>query len=225
LALAAVGIGLLEAEPWWQGEVQGAIWPIFLSFSSAFLVSGLYGLTWRRAYLDELTGVPGRRAFEEAVRRLGRRYAIAMLDVDHFKRINDRYGHPVGDQVLRFIASRLQRLPFGQAYRYGGEEFALIMRGKRAEGALALMEDLRQSIEGSTLTLRGKDRPDRKPGRRDRPAGGRSALRFTVSIGLAQRDRTHATPQAVLKAADEALYRAKRAGRNRVEWERRKSRR
>ena len=69
--------------------------------------------SWSMAYLDELTGLPGRRPLEEQMRQLGGRYAIAMVDVDHFKHFNDRYGHDVGDQVLRFVASRLQRTGLG----------------------------------------------------------------------------------------------------------------
>jgi diguanylate cyclase (GGDEF)-like protein len=223
-ALISLGIASLHGEPWWPESVSKAPWPIFFSFNALFLLGGLYGLTWRQAYLDELTGIPGRRAFEESLRRLGRHYAIAMVDVDHFKGFNDRYGHQVGDQILRFIASALKRLSFGQAFRYGGEEFALIMPGHRTQGMIPLLEELRQSIEASKFTIRGENRPLHKPPRNARPPGGKERLGVTVSIGVARRNPLHPTPEAVVKAADEALYRAKQLGRNRIETDRRRNR-
>jgi diguanylate cyclase (GGDEF)-like protein len=183
-------------------------------------MSGLYGLTWRRAYLDELMGIPGRRAFEESLHRLGRHYAIAMVDIDNFKHFNDRYGHQVGDQILRFVAARLKKVSFGQAFRYGGEEFVLIMPGCKVRGMITLLEELRLSIGLSRFTIRGKNRPSHKPRRKERPPGGKEKVGVTVSIGVARKSLIHPTPEAVLKAADEALYRAKQMGRNRVESER-----
>jgi len=221
-ALISLGLASLHGEPWWPESVSSAPWPVFFSFNALFLLGGLYGLTWRRAYLDELTDIPGRRAFEENLRRLGSQYAIAMVDVDHFKHFNDRYGHQVGDQILRFIAARLKKVPFSRAFRYGGEEFALIMTGRRVQGTVPLLEGLRQSIEASQFTIRGANRPTRKPRRKDRPPGGKEQIGVTVSIGVALRSPLHPTPEAVVEAADEALYRAKRMGRNRVEAEKRK---
>jgi len=221
-ALISLGLASLHGEPWWPESVSGAPWPLFLSFSALFLLGGLYGLTWRQAYLDELTGLPGRRAFEESLRRLGKHYAIAMVDVDNFKDFNDRYGHQVGDQILRFIAARLKSVSFGQAFRYGGEEFSLIMPGRRVQGMIPLLEGARRSIEASTFIIRGENRPLHKPPRNARPPGGREQLGVTVSIGVATRSHFLSTPEMVVKAADEALYRAKQTGRNRVETERRR---
>ncbi len=215
-SLISLGFASLHGEPWWPEPVSSAPWPVFFSLSALFLLSGLYGLTWRRAYLDELMGIPGRRGFEESLRRLGRHYAIAMVDVDNFKHFNDRYGHQVGDQILRFVAARLRKVPFGQTFRYGGEEFALIMPGHKVQGVVPLLEELRQSIESSTFTIRGKNRPSQKPRRKDRPPGGKEEVGVTVSIGVARKSLLHPTPEAVLGAADEALYRAKQMGRNRV---------
>jgi len=219
-ALISLGLACLHGEPWWPELVSSAPWSVFLSFSALFLLGGLYGLTWRRAYLDELTGLPGRRAFEECLRRLGRHYGIAMIDVDHFKHFNDTYGHQVGDQVLRFIATRLKKVSFGRAFRYGGEEFALVVPGRKAQAMLSLSEGLRRSIETSRLTIRGDDRPLRRPRRSARPTGGKDHVGVTVSIGMARRSVQNPTAEAVVKAADEALYRAKQLGRNRVESER-----
>lgn len=220
-ALMSLGLAASYGELWWPEAVSGAPRPVFSSLCGLFLLGGLYGLTWRQAYLDELTCIPGRRAFEESLRRLGRNYAIAMVDVDHFKHFNDRYGHQVGDQILRFIGARLERTSYGLAFRYGGEEFALIMHGRRVQGMVPLLQGLRRSIQDSTFIIRGDDRPLHKPRRKERPPGGKEHIGITVSIGVARRSHLHATPEAVVKAADEALYRAKQMGRNRVEAVRR----
>ena len=117
---------------------------------------------------------------------------------------------------------RLKKVSFGMAFRYGGEEFALIIPGRRVQGMVPLLEGLRQSIETSNFTIRGENRPSHKPRRKDRPPGGKEQIGVTVSIGVARRSPLHPTPESVVEAADEALYRAKRMGRNRVEPERRK---
>lgn len=173
----------------------------------------------RIAYRDDLTGLPARRALNLRLAAPGRQYMIAMLDVDHFKKFNDRYGHDVGDEVLRMVSARLQRVGGGgKAYRYGGEEFTIVFSGNDLEKALDHLEQLRETIAGYRLALRSKDRPA-KPGE-GRQKRGRSPVKNTVSVtismGLAQRNENHRQPQAVLKAADKALYRAKGAGRNQV---------
>jgi len=171
------------------------------------------------AYRDELTKLPGRRALEEALMELGRCYVIAMVDVDHFKRFNDRYGHSAGDDVLRLVASRIRGTGGGgRAYRYGGEEFAVIFRRRTIKGVLPYLEDLRQTISGYRLTIRGAGRPrGRRKGRRLRSKDvEHQGLSITVSIGVAERNDRYGTPDEVLDAADKALYRAKRKGRNRV---------
>jgi diguanylate cyclase (GGDEF)-like protein len=172
--------------------------------------------SWTMAYLDELTGLPGRRALEEQMRQLGGRYAIAMVDVDHFKRFNDSYGHDVGDQVLRFVASRLQQPGLiGRPFRYGGEEFSVLYAGYGLAGVRGELETLRTDIEACRFDLRQR-------GRRSADGTGVEAgpvpemLSITVSIGAAESGMSLKEPWAVLKAADKALYAAKHAGRNRV---------
>src|SRR5208282_2380883 len=104
-------------------------------------------------------------------------YSIAMVDIDHFKRCNDTYGHDTGDQALRLVASKLARVSGGgQAYRCGGEEFAILFPGRTTADVLGHLEDLRAAIEASSLRLRGPDRrqlargPDRRnPAARSRP--------------------------------------------------------
>jgi len=169
------------------------------------------------AFRDELTGLPGRRALNERMQRLGRNYVIAMTDVDHFKKFNDTHGHDVGDQVLRLGASRLSKVTGGgRAYRYGGEEFALVFAGKTAEECLPHLEAVREMIANYAIQLRDQNsRPqDDSAGRQRRSGSASATVSVTISIGVAERLIDHRNPEAVLKSADEALYSAKAAGRN-----------
>ncbi|WP_339477230.1 MULTISPECIES: GGDEF domain-containing protein [unclassified Pseudomonas] len=171
---------------------------------------------YQMAFRDELTGLPGRRALNERMQRLGRNYVLAMSDVDHFKKFNDTHGHDVGDQVLRLVASKLSKIGGGgRAYRYGGEEFALVFAGKTIDECMPHLEVIRQSIETYAIQLRNPDsRPqDDQQGRQRRSGAGTSSVSVTVSIGVAERVEQR-TPEEVLKSADQALYNAKGAGRN-----------
>ena len=161
------------------------------------------------------------------------------VDIDHFKKFNDTYGHDVGDQVLCMVASRLSQVGGdGQAFRCGGEEFAIVFRNTSAKEAFEHLDSLRQIIEKSTFQVRGADRraeriaekrSDRRTGESDRrkPAKKKIAaaipkppadhLSVTVSIGVAEPSTRYRQPEQVIQSADQALYRAKNKGRNRVE--------
>jgi diguanylate cyclase (GGDEF)-like protein len=171
------------------------------------------------AYRDELTGLPARRALMRELEQISGTYTVAMVDVDHFKQFNDKYGHDVGDQVLQLVAARLADGPGGgKAYRYGGEEFTLLYPGRARDAALPHAEAVRRSVEIATFSLRAWNRPRKKPsaGRKPKkPIKRPRKLSVTVSVGLADSSRL-GDPTAVLKRADEALYEAKRGGRNRV---------
>ena len=172
---------------------------------------------YQMAFRDELTGLPGRRALNERMQRLGRNYVLAMSDVDHFKKFNDTHGHDVGDQVLRLVASKLSKVGGGgKAYRYGGEEFALVFAGKTLDECMPHLEALRESIATYNIQLRNQDsRPqDDHQGRQRRGAASTGSVSVTVSIGVAERMPEQRTAEEVLKAADKALYTAKSAGRN-----------
>ncbi|AXM97675.1 diguanylate cyclase [Pseudomonas plecoglossicida] len=172
---------------------------------------------YQMAFRDELTGLPGRRALNERMQRLGRSYVIAMTDVDHFKKFNDTHGHDVGDQVLRLVASRLSKVTGGgRAYRYGGEEFALVFAGKTAEECVPHVEAVREMIANYVMQLRDQNnRPqDDSTGRQRRGGNGAGTVSVTISIGVAERQADHRNPEEVLKSADQALYNAKGAGRN-----------
>lgn len=174
---------------------------------------------YQMAFRDELTGLPGRRALNEHLQRLGRQYVIAMADVDHFKKFNDTHGHDVGDQVLRLVAGQLRKIDGGgKAYRYGGEEFTLVFPGKTIEQCMPHLDVVRAAVEAYHLQLREKDkRPgDDQQGRQRRGSRSTASVSVTVSIGVAQRQAEQSSPEEVIKAADQALYNAKSAGRNRV---------
>ncbi|MFP3982283.1 MAG: GGDEF domain-containing protein [Desulfurivibrionaceae bacterium] len=189
----------------------------FLSCTSLIFISSILETSYRLAYFDELTGLPGRRALNDQLVRLGNKYTIAMIDIDHFKKFNDRFGHDVGDQVLKMVASKLKGVPGGgRPYRYGGEEFAVIFSGKSLELTKPCLESLRNTVENTDFTLRGLGRSLKKksPPRKKRRPG--KSVRITVSIGVAEKNSMHPDAGSVIKAADQALYRAKKSGRNRV---------
>ena len=191
----------------------------FLSAAGFVVVVALLQESHRMAFGDELTGLPARRALEEALASLGPNYAVAMIDVDHFKQFNDTHGHDVGDQVLKLVGGQLALIEGGgRAFRYGGEEFSVLFPNGTVREALPHLEKARKAIEGYGMAVRRDDRPhDVKAGSVRRGEGaGESVLSVTVSIGVAGSNAKQARPEMVIRAADEALYRAKQGGRNRV---------
>lgn len=215
--------GALEGSFFWVlgSVVAGFWWPDSFSFwggVAAFLLTvAVVESSFKMAFSDELTGLPARRAMNEFLLKVGRRYTVAMVDVDHFKKVNDTHGHDVGDQVLRMVATCLRRVTGGgRAYRYGGEEFAVIFPSKGMDRALPHLEELREAIARSRFILRGRKRPKKKPENAHKKNSGTVTLQVTVSIGVASREDKNTTPEQLIKAADQALYKAKKGGRNRV---------
>ncbi len=198
------------------------VYAIHMFAAGALVLVAVLQESHRMAFRDGLTGLPNRRALEDELRVLKPPYAVGMVDVDHFKKFNDDHGHDIGDQVLKLVASRLAEAgPGARAFRYGGEEFTVLYRGTRLAEAAPRLEHLRASVEAYKMTVRGKDRPkDSKEGskRRAKPDFERTdqLLSVTVSIGCAEPGKRLKTPAEVVKGADEALYRAKERGRNRV---------
>ncbi len=180
--------------------------------AAAIGIAVLYG-AWRMAFIDALTGLPNRRALDERLARSQGRIAVAMADVDHFKRFNDRYGHEAGDRVLRTVARELRRCRGGSAYRYGGEEFAIVFEGRQVERAGTSLESVRAGVEALRVRLRGGASQRAQAVRRGQQNG---EVGVTISIGVAERDPERRSCSAVVEAADKALYRSKQRGRNRL---------
>jgi len=206
----------------------------YLATSGLILASCIVENSYSLAYRDELTGLRSRRAFNDALAALKPPYAIAAVAIDHFKSINDTYGHDSGDQVLRLVASRLAGVSGGgEPYRVGGEEFTILFPGRNAQEIFAHLELLRMNIESCSFRLRkGEDRR-KTPRESDRRAAANgkaktkpkttapaapssAALSVTVSIGIAE-SRPNATVDQMIEQADKALYSAKQSGRNRIE--------
>ena len=249
---------------WLQFAPVGKASDAYVATAALILAASLIETSYVLAYHDELTGIRGRRAFNESLLSLDQQYAIAIVDIDHFKKFNDTYGHDVGDQVLCMVAKRLSHVGGdGQAFRCGGEEFAIVFRNTSAKEAFDHLDALRQIIEKSTFHMRGSDRRaeakvertadtsaeksgNRRAGESDRrkPAKKKAGLRrdgrirpsrgaqpranqqpdhlsdhlsVTVSIGVAEPSTRYRQPEQVIQSADQALYRAKNKGRNRVE--------
>jgi diguanylate cyclase (GGDEF)-like protein len=216
IAKAGVLVAFLIA--CWREGAEG-VFGAFMSAAGAILLIAVLQESHRMAFRDELTGLPSRRALEERLRALGPEYAVAMVDVDHFKNFNDTYGHDVGDQVLRLVAARLAAVEGGgRAFRYGGEEFTVLFPEMAVQQALPHLEAVRGAIEHYRMALREEHRPksDKKGSKRRGAKRADESVSVTVSIGVAGPGKRLATPSEVIKAADEAMYRAKRGGRNRV---------
>ncbi|MDF2673349.1 MAG: hypothetical protein K0R09_1614 [Clostridiales bacterium] len=182
--------------------------PVFFSAAGILLLICTLYETYFLAYIDELTGLPSRRALKEKMMKLGGRYSIAMVDIDFFKKFNDSYGHDSGDEVLRFIGKCLKTMSgCGKAFRFGGEEFTVIFPGKNISEAITYMENLRETISKSRIPLT-------KGNTKNSTTQRTKKVTITISGGVAERNEKHPNPNDVLKAADAALYRAKDKGRN-----------
>lgn len=181
-----------------------------MSMSFAFMLLINYTLAnelKELAATDALTGILNRRTIEvetmrqlAQVRRSGDNVAIMMIDVDYFKQINDRYGHPAGDEVLRRLAHLMRSIVRGNDYvaRYGGEEFCILLPVTSELQAAALAERLRRLYSELSIDWNG------------------TPLQSTISIGVADSRQAGTDLEALIKAVDTALYQAKHQGRNRV---------
>lgn len=187
-----------------------------LSTAGLILLVNFVMSSYDVAYKDKLTELPSRRSFDEAVLGLGNKYSIGLIDIDFFKKFNDKYGHDVGDQVLKMVGARLLKIKGGgKPFRYGGEEFAVLFGGRNQDESIEYLEDLRKDIEYQKFKIRGRKRPKKKP---KLPVffSRSKEEKLTVSIGVAEKNDKLHNVQDVIKAADIALYKAKKEGRNRI---------
>lgn len=216
-AMLIILLATLAALIWLQRPLYGVT---FFVGSSLTLVVSLFIESWAQAYRDELTGLASRRALMSRLQNLSGRYSLAVVDVDNFKIFNDRYGHDTGDDVLRIVAQQLMKVgPRNKAYRFGGEEFVILMPGKHLDDGHQLMDQLRKRIANYPVIIRDRVRRPNQDAQGVEQRGVTTVKRtihITVSIGVAQPDARNLKPASVFKLADEALYRAKGQGRNQV---------
>ena len=211
----------------------GAIWAlcaIFVAYhtnrygwkpTNFFMAAGLILFVtllqsfYQRTYRDELTSIPGRLAYEEAIRQLGKRFSVAVIGIDQLTQYANIHGKSVSDQILKRAAPRIQAAcSDGQIFRTTGEEFTVLFPGRSTTETLSTLETVRKTVEAIGLFLRGRDRVwetqrgTKKAGSRDR------ALPITLSIGVAEKLSDSATLSLVIKSAYRALYEAKGIGGN-----------
>ena len=226
-ATAVRGLGALKIFPLRAGEstvgtlvcgtrkrdglpdaAQAELGMLALQAAAAVTRTRLYEQAERLATTDGLTGLMNRRSLNTQLaarsreaQRYRRPLSLLLIDIDHFKKVNDTHGHPAGDAVLRGVAAvaRAQSRETDLVARYGGEEMALVLPETDAAGASVIAERLRAAVEG---TAHGTEH---------------GTLRVTISVGVATWPGGGQTPDELLTTADRALYRAKQTGRNRVE--------
>lgn len=196
--------------------------PLVAASGFFLIVLSVVTNSYDMAYMDDLTKLPSRRYLNQSLMSLGNNFVIAMLDIDHFKKFNDTHGHNIGDEVLKMVAMKIAAVTGGgKPFRYGGEEFTVVFPGKSIEEVEPHLDTLRASIEKYTMVVRDTKRPtkDDKSAKKNRVVRSKNSptnkkLSVTISIGYASRSDNYSTPEQVIKAADEALYRAKGNGRN-----------
>jgi diguanylate cyclase (GGDEF)-like protein len=212
--LLAWCLDLAAPEP----AVAARVWLASQMLAGGAFSGALFLLYWQRVYLDELTNIPNRRALDERMAHLQGAWALAMVDIDHFKKFNDSYGHDQGDDVLRLVGRHLADGTGGKAFRYGGEEFCILAPGESSAALETLMDGVRDDLARRRFHIRLPKGIRKKTGPEDRGslAAPTTQVQVTISVGVAKPDKKHAEGPQVLKLADQGLYQAKDRGRNNV---------
>ena len=211
----------------------GAIWALFAVFvayhtsrygwqpTNFFMAAGLILFAtllqsfYRQTYRDELTGIPGRLAYDEAIRQLGKRFSVAVIGIDQLTQYANIHGKSVSEQILKLVAPRVHATcSGGQIFRTTGEELTVLFPGKSNTEALSTLETVRKTAEAINLFLRGRDRVWEKQRVTQKTGSRDQALPITLSIGVAEKLNDSATLTLAIKSAYRALYEAKGAGGN-----------
>jgi diguanylate cyclase (GGDEF)-like protein len=198
----------------WEVKIFNSISFTFIAILSLYAIYRIY---WQKAYVDELTEILNRRAFNEQLKKLAKNYLIAMIDIDHFKSFNDSHGHNEGDNVLRFIANHIRDRIKGSVFRYGGEEFSVIFKRGKIDEIYWQLDRMRQKLAMKDFYIRvpQKVREDKSEQDRGKKPVKMEKVKLTVSIGVAQKTSHLKNIDEVIEMADKALYEAKEKGRNR----------
>jgi diguanylate cyclase (GGDEF)-like protein len=170
---------------------------------------------YRQTYRDELTGVPGRLAYEEAIGQLGKRFSVAVIGIDQLTQYANIHGKSVSEQVLKLAAPRIQAAcSDGMIFRTSGEEFTVLFPGKSATDTMGTLDIVRKSAEAISLFLRGRDWVREKQGGNKEGGSPDRALPITLSIGVGEKLNDNTTLSLVIKSAYRGLYEAKGIGGN-----------
>lgn len=199
----------------YQGSRYGWHSTNFFTTAGLILFATLIQASYQRTYRDELTGIPGRLAYEEASSRLRTGYSVAVIGIDQLKQHTNAHGKAVGEQILKVVAPQIQAAcAGGQVFRISGEELTLLFPKSSATETLGILEQIRKLVGATTLYLSRRDRVWEDT--RGTHRGGTSGreLPVTLSIGVAEHPGDHASLSLVTKSAYRALYEAKGAGGN-----------
>lgn len=189
----------------------------FLAAGGWVLIGALLETGHRTRYYDALTELPGVCALNDTLSQLGGRYVLALVRVDHFKRLRASFGREVGDQIARMVATQLRRVAGdGMSFRYGGDGFAVRFAGASAEDAVSHLDAARRAITAYCFILRSPGRPRKKPATTTPATGPRVVITVTVSIGAAEREDETMQPRHVIRTAHGVLRDAIAAGGNQV---------
>jgi diguanylate cyclase (GGDEF)-like protein len=170
---------------------------------------------YQRTYRDELTGIPGRLAYDEAITQLGKRFSVAVISIDQLTQYANIHGKSVSEQILKLVAPRVQTAcADGQVFRTTGEDLTVLFPGKSTTETLGTLETVRKTIGAISVLLRGRDRVWEKEREAQKTGSRDQALPVTLSIGVAERVDDSATLTLVIKSAYRGLYEAKGVGGN-----------